>query len=116
MEIKVEHQGQVSILTPIGEIDAKTVDSFARQLATEIAAGHVQLVGDLGEVSFMSSAGLRALLATLKETRRSAGDFRLAATKPAVDQVLTMTGFHTLFQRFATVADAVHSFKATAPH
>ena len=111
MEITIERQGSVSILRPRGEIDAKTVDHFARHLSSELSAGYVQLVADLGEVSFMSSAGLRALLAILKETRRSAGDFRLAAVQPAVDQVLGMTGFHSLFQRFATVDAAIASFE-----
>ncbi len=50
----------------------------------------------------MSSAGLRELLGTLKEARRSGGDFRLAAIQDNVRQMLDMTGFSgSLIRAFA---------------
>jgi anti-anti-sigma factor len=58
----------------------------------------------------MSSAGLRALLATLKEARHQRGDFRLAAVQDNVRQVLEMSGFTGIFQVFPTVEAAVTSF------
>jgi anti-sigma B factor antagonist len=64
----------------------------------------------LSQVGYMSSAGLRALLAALKEARQQKGDFRLAAVQDNVRQVLEMSGFTGIFQVFATVEEAVASF------
>jgi anti-sigma B factor antagonist len=58
----------------------------------------------------MSSAGLRALLAALKEARHQRGDFRLAAVQANVQQVLDMSGFSDIFQIFPTVEEAFTSF------
>jgi anti-sigma B factor antagonist len=110
MEIAVAHQQTVTVVTPMGDIDALTATEFAGLLSRQLQAGNPQLVADFSQVSYMSSAGLRALLATLKEARQQGGDFRLAAVPPNVQQVLTMTGFNTIFKIFPTVEATVASF------
>lgn len=110
MEIKVEQKGKVMVITPIGEIDARTVGEFTMILNQHLQAGQNRLIADLSGVNFMSSAGLRALLGTLKEARSSGGDFRLAAIQDNVRQVLDMTGFSGILKVFPTVDATVASF------
>jgi anti-sigma B factor antagonist len=110
MEIKVEQQDTVTIATPIGDIDALTAKEVSAFLGNQLGEGKDQLVADLSQVGYMSSAGLRALLATLKEARHRGGDFRLAAAQDNVRQVLEMSGFSGIFQIFSTVEEAVASF------
>ena len=110
MEIKVEQKAKVTIVTPVGAIDAQTVGEFTAILNQQLNAGQNQLIAALSRVNFMSSAGLRALLGTLKETRRSGGDFRLAAIQDNVRQVLDMTGFSGILKVFPTVDATVASF------
>ena len=110
MEIKVEQQDTVTIVVPIGDIDALTAKEVAAFLDSQLGEGENQLVANLSQVGYMSSAGLRALLATLKETRHREGDFRLAAAQDNVRQVLEMSGFTGIFQVFPTVDEAVASF------
>ena len=110
MEIKVEQRDKVTIVTPIGDIDALTAKEVAAFLDSQLREGENQLVADLSQVGYMSSAGLRALLATLKEARHRGGDFRLAAAQDSVRQVLEMSGFTGIFQVFPTVEAAVTSF------
>ena len=110
MEIKVEQQEKVTVVVPIGDIDALTAKEVAAFLDSQLGEGESQLVADLSQVSYMSSAGLRALLATLKEARHQKGDFRLAAAQDNVQQVLEMSGFTGIFQVFPTVDEAVASF------
>jgi len=110
MEIKVEQQDTVTIAIPIGDIDALTAKEVAAFLGNQLGEGENQLVADLSQVGYMSSAGLRALLATLKEARHQRGDFRLAAAQDNVRQVLDMSGFGGIFQIFSTVEAAVASF------
>ncbi len=110
MEIKVEQQDKVTIAIPSGDIDALTAKEVAAFLGNQLGEGGDQLVADLSQVGYMSSAGLRALLATLKEARHKGGDFRLAAAQDSVRQVLEMSGFSSIFQIFPTVEEAVASF------
>jgi anti-sigma B factor antagonist len=110
MEIKVEQRGKVTIVIAIGDIDALTAKEVAAFLDSQLREGENQLIADLSQVGYMSSAGLRALLATLKEARHGGGDFRLAAAQDNVRQVLEMSGFTGIFQVFPTVEEAVASF------
>ncbi len=110
MEIKAEQREKVTIVIPIGDVDALTAKEVSAFLKGQLKGGENQLVADLSQVSYMSSAGLRALLATLKEARQQQGDFRLAAVQTNVQQVLDMSGFSGIFQIFPTVEAAVTSF------
>jgi len=110
MEIKVEQRDKVTVVIPIGDIDALTAKEVSAFLDSQLREGENQLVADLSQVGYMSSAGLRALLAALKEARHQKGDFRLAAAQDNVRQVLEMSGFTGIFQVFATVEEGVASF------
>ncbi|CAN5410232.1 anti-sigma factor antagonist [soil metagenome] len=110
MEISITQKDQVTIIMPVGEIDALNVGEFSTLLNQQLQAGKQQLIADLSQVTYMSSAGLRAFLTTLKETRRGGGDFRLAAIQASVRQVLDMTGFTSIFKIFPTVDMATASF------
>jgi anti-sigma B factor antagonist len=110
MEIKVEQREQVTIVVPTGDIDALSAKEVSAFLDSQLRERGNQLVADLSQVGYMSSAGLRALLATLKEARHSGGDFRLAAAQASVQQVLEMSGFSSIFQIFPTAEEAVASF------
>lgn len=110
MEITVEQREKTTVVIPVGDIDALTAKEVAAFLDSQLGGGENQLVADLSQVGYMSSAGLRALLATLKEARHQKGDFRLAAAQDNVQQVLEMSGFTGIFQVFSTVEEAVASF------
>jgi anti-sigma B factor antagonist len=110
MEIKVEQRERVTVAIPIGDVEALTAKEVAAFLDGQLEEGKNCLVADLSQVGYMSSAGLRALLATLKEARHKGGDFRLAAAQDNVRQVLEMSGFTSIFQVFSTVEEAVASF------
>lgn len=110
MEVTVIAQKPVTVLAIQGSVDGLTADSLTQALSAQLDAGHTQLVADLSGVSYISSAGLRSLLITLKSARAKQGDFRLAAVQPAVLNVLSMAGFNKLIKTFDNSAQAVESF------
>jgi anti-anti-sigma factor len=79
-------------------------------MTEQIQAGRVKLVGDLTGVDYTSSAGLRALLASVKDSRSNGGDLRLAGIQKNVHKVLEMSGFTSILKSFANVEQAVASF------
>jgi anti-sigma B factor antagonist len=110
METSVEQSGNVSTVHITGRVDGFTADALQQVLTTEVAVGHHELVADFGEVDYTSSAGLRVLLATVKEARARGGDLRLASPRPEVRNVLELSGFTGILKVFDTVEDAVASF------
>ena len=112
MDVSVEQLGQVALVRIAGSVDGLTADGLQASLRSLLDGGAIRLVGDLSRVDYTSSAGLRALLATLKATRQLGGDFRLAAVQPGVLRVLEMSGFTSILKHYPDVDAAVASFGA----
>ena len=110
MEITTEQRTTALVVRIAGSVDGLTAEALLTALQDQIDDGHVHLVGDLSGVEYTSSAGLRALLATVKQARQRGGDFRLASPVPAVLRVLEMSGFTSILKTFGAVDDAVASF------
>lgn len=110
MHIEFETRGGVSVVTIRGSVDSLTADTVLTELQSHVESGQLRLVADLGGVDYTSSAGLRALLSTVKQTRRGGGDLRLARVVPNVLKVLELSGFTSILKLYDTVDDAVASY------
>ena len=111
MQITEIIQNQTSIVTISGSVDALTTGEVTQYLTNGIGAGRNQIVLDLSQVDFMSSAGLRAILVTLKESRKQGGDLYLANAQPGVEKVLKMSGFTSIVKTFSSIDAAVAEFR-----
>ena len=112
MDIVVEQRTPATVVHITGSVDGLTADTLMATLQQQIDAGNTRLIADLSGVSYTSSAGLRALLATVKQARSAGGDFRLAAVMPPVHKVLEMSGFTTILKLYPDVELAIASFPA----
>lgn len=110
MNVDLEPRGVVSVALISGSVDGLSAETLLARLHEYVAEGHVRLVADFTAVDYTSSAGLRALLATVKETRRHGGDLRLAGVAPNVLKVLELSGFTTILKLYADVDAAIDSF------
>ncbi len=78
-----------------GEVDLTTADELSEAVRTGLASGAVLV--DLRQVTFMDSAGVRALNTALREAAARGRELRLCdGLQPAVLQVLEMTGMLAL--------------------
>jgi len=109
-ELDIRPAGDVTVVAVGGTVDAVTAPRLAEALQAEVDAGHHRLVADLGGAGYVSSAGLRAFLATVKSARALGGDLRVAAVQPSVHQVFDLAGFTTIVRFFEDVDAAVASF------
>jgi stage II sporulation protein AA (anti-sigma F factor antagonist) len=110
MDIVVNQVGQVSLISVVGSVDALSSPDVEACLQSQLDSGQAQLVLDLSEVDFMSSAGLRVILLIVHKSREVGGDLRLAAAQPGVEGVLSLVGITQILQVFGTVEEAVASF------
>ncbi len=110
MEITVMESGPVTVVAIRGSVDGLTSGALSDVLGEQVRNGRTRIVGDFGEVEYISSAGLRALLGGLKDARQQGGDFRLAAIRPDVQRVLDLSGFTSILKTFPDLDAAVGSF------
>jgi len=93
-----------------GNVDGLTSAELSRVLGGEVAEGGHRMVVSLAGVDYTSSAGLRVLLAVVKDARSRGGDVRLAAVRDNVRKVLELSGFTSILKLFPDVDAAVESF------
>ena len=110
MEISVKTDGNVSVISLGGRLDAYAANDVEQKLNSQLDAEQVHLVVNLKELEYISSSGLRVLLAALKKAKKQQGDVRLACLQPYVREVFDIAGFSQLFQMFENEQDAVNSF------
>jgi anti-sigma B factor antagonist len=110
MEISVNEHTPANVITVIGSMDALTSADFSSFVSAQVEQGQNKLVVDLSQVDYMSSAGLRAILAVLKEARQGGGDLRLAAAQPGVEKILKLSGFMSILKFYPAVEEAITSF------
>jgi anti-sigma B factor antagonist len=110
MDITANDQNSVTVVSIQGSVDSMTAEAFLKAMQSYLSQGKSRLIGDLSGVNYTSSAGLRAILATLKESRQNGGDFRLAAVQPTVLKVLELSGFTSILKIYPTTDQAVASF------
>jgi anti-anti-sigma factor len=107
--------GQIYRLAPQGRLDAVTVPTLETAIDEQLTAHHFRLIIDLGEVGYMSSSGLRALLRARRQAQAGGGDVVLCAMNDRVTEVFEMIGFNNLFRIFATPAEAAAALAKGIP-
>lgn len=97
MEIVSETYGQVLLVRPQGRLDTETAGELELALHDAFESGRRHFVLDMAKISYVSSAGLRVLLALAKKLDGNVGSLRLSALNASVKQVFDIAGFTTLF-------------------
>lgn len=110
VEFLITDVQQVTLIQVSGRIDSMNADELGDALTAEIERGARQLVLDLSQVSYMSSAGLRELVAAYNKLQSASGDLRIAQPASRVLDVLEMSGLDTIFQIYASQSEAVGSY------
>ena len=111
MEIRTKNLKRVDVVELGGRIDSNTAAHLEEAFKAITDARRFRIVVDMKGLEYISSRGLRALITTLKESRRwNRGDVRLCNVPPRIQSVLDMAGFTPLFKAYDNSVDAVGSF------
>ena len=113
MQIDVAEHNGVTVVRPGGaRIDLEVAGEFRTALLQLIDTHHHRLVIDLGDVHFVDSSGLGALVSAMKTLKllKSDGDVRLANVQPPVVALLEIIRLHRVFSSYPSVEQAVQSF------
>ena len=105
MKIEIREDNGVTSFVFQGRLDAVTSEDAEATIMPVIAEGGRYLY-DLACLDYISSAGLRILLATSKEIQRQGGRFAMCAPNPNVRQILDISGFASIFHLVDTLDEA----------
>ena len=95
MQIATEKENSKLTLTVSGRIDTVTAPKLEK-FALEHMEGITEMVLDLADVEYVSSAGLRALLQIHKDMSKQ-GKLTLLNVGPSVKEIFDMIGFSRIF-------------------
>jgi anti-anti-sigma factor len=119
IDIQQEDVEGTRILALTGRLDTETSADVELTLQDLLAAGERNFLVDMSGIGYVSSAGLRVLLATAKQLEGGKGSLRLCCLNASVKQVFDVAGFSKLFSIFpsrdAALASAPKVKKADKP-
>jgi anti-sigma B factor antagonist len=107
LSVTTSRQGDVTVVNVAGEVDVYTAAQLRAALDEEVAAGHVELVVDLDEVTFLDSTGLGVLVGRLKLVRNQSGWLRLVCSNERILRVFRITGLDKVFGIHGSVDEAL---------
>jgi anti-sigma B factor antagonist len=109
MEFALRQVGRHLVVSFVDRVNLEGDDSlaFKERLKSLVADGSNHIVMDLGNVGFLDSQGLGALISCLKVLRQSEGSFTLTNLSEPVEAVLRITRLIRVFDVQPTVEDAL---------
>lgn len=92
MTIKFDRNDKRLTVAVEGRLDTLTAPEFEEKLESALDSVE-KLIFDFSELEYISSAGLRVLLAAVNETSTQGGEMTITNVRPEVMEVFEITGF-----------------------
>ncbi len=95
------------VLRVAGRVDGETAPELERACGEWISPGDRNMILDLSDVPYISSAGLSGVLNAGKKIDRNGGRLLICGLAGRLKQIFDMAGFNTLFPIFETRDEAL---------
>jgi anti-sigma B factor antagonist len=92
LEIETAHEHGRAVVTPRGEIDLVTQLQLKQHINELVVNGHVDIVVDLNETTFLDSTGLGALIGARRQTHAFKGSFAVVCVHERILKLFRITG------------------------
>jgi len=112
MEIKTESMNRCELVRVSGRVDSNTAPELEKLLLGLVQSGQKNIVVNLVNTEYISSAGLKALLSAQMKVRKAvpAGDVVISQIPPRLKESFDLVGFDRLFSFYDSDVHAVGSF------
>jgi len=107
MDITTTSKNNATILSITGRIDTATAPELEQAINKEIDTGHRQILLNFSGVSYISSGGLRVLLATAKKLKTPGDKFGICGLSQEVLKILKLAGFTSIFSIYPSEGEAL---------
>jgi anti-anti-sigma factor len=101
---------EIKVVEFDGEFDTTASPAVESQLNQLREQGVRKILVDFQKMEFISSAGLRVLLATAQELQKAGGELRVCNLNEEVNEVFDISGFSTILMVFKDESEALQGF------
>ena len=101
---------KVSVVYLKGYLDAHTAQDFEQALQALVDEDRVQIVVNLADLTYISSAGLGVFMGFIEDIRKKKGDIKLAEPNEKVYRVFDLLGFPVLYEIFQKESEAIEKY------
>lgn len=109
MEITQENLNDVLILKLNGRLDITTTQQLEVAINSALEKEQKKILVDCTNLEYISSAGLRTLLAAAKNSKKIDGIISLCCLNKNVKQIFEISGFTAIFDIFDSIENAITS-------
>ncbi len=107
LSIEVREMGGVAVVLPAGFINAHTVREFEQALEGLVSKGQYRILLNCQNLSYISSAGLGAIMGLIETVRENEGDILLSNLQDNVFAIFDTLGFTQLYKVFKDQEEAL---------
>jgi anti-anti-sigma factor len=105
--------GDYLVLRPVGRLDTRTTAEFQTRLLELVTAGPADVIVDFAEVDYISSAGLRSLMAAVK-AKPKGRRIAVATLNALVQEIYTIARFQHVIPAFDSVEAGIAAWTPAA--
>ncbi len=106
----LDDEGKYLLIELGGYVDQANCHHLQHEINEALKADIVNIIFDLKDLTYMSSAGWGILVGEIKRFREKGGDIKLANMPLNIYEVYQMLEFYHILQDYPTVQDAYNSF------
>jgi anti-sigma B factor antagonist len=107
-----KEQGDVTIFSLTGNLDALTAPSLKKEIEALLAARRINVVFDLQGLELIDSSGVGAIVSLFKRVRTLQGDVKIARLAGQPAEIFKLLRLDRAFEIFETIDEAVARFSA----
>ncbi len=107
LSIEVREMDGVAVVLPAGFINAHTVREFEQALEGLVSKGQYRILLNCQNLSYISSAGLGAIMGLIETVRENEGDILLSNLQENVFAIFDTLGFTQLYRVFKDQDEAL---------
>ena len=111
IDIAYERQEDILIGMPSGRIDTVNSQELQHTLDSEITDDDQAFIMDFGQVSYISSSGLRVILRIAKRFNEPGKKFAICSLSDSVRDIITVSGFGEIISIYESQAAAISGVK-----
>lgn len=105
--IEVGKQEGMKVIIVKGKLDAVSAPEFEEKMGEWVDQGETNFIINLGEVNYMSSAGLRSILIVAKKLKEQDGKLIFVNLREEVNKIFRISGFSSMIPTYESVEAAL---------
>ncbi len=111
LEYDKQEQGEVSIFSLRGNLDALTAPALKKEIEALLAARKIHVIFDLHALELIDSSGVGAIVSLFKRVRTLQGDVKIARLEGQPAEIFKLLRLDRAFEIFDSVEAALNRFQ-----